>query len=209
MLNDNISPADNRRAGSVHIGNLILAIFLATLGCTLDLWTKHWAFSSLGMPAHGNIHWIIDGFFGFETSINTGALFGIGKGGVAIFAAISGLATLGIFIWLTIGGASRDRWLSVTLGLILGGVLGNLYDRMGLWGHQGVRDFILFRYKSFTWPNFNIADMLLICGAAMMMWHAFRMDAADRQEKKAAELLADDGQVAAHLEEANRVSNTA
>jgi len=188
MLNDNSTgSAGDCRVPSVNYGNLLLVAFLATAGCAADLWTKHWAFSSLGMPAYDNIHWIIEGFFGFETSINTGALFGIGKGGVAIFAVISGLATLGIFLWLTIGGASRDRWLSVTLGLILGGVLGNLYDRMGLWGEQGVRDFILFRYKSFTWPNFNIADMLLICGAAMMMWHAFRMEAIARQEEAAAE----------------------
>ena len=209
MLNDSLSSAENRRVGSVHIGNLILAVFLASLGCTLDLWTKHWAFSSLGMPAYDNIHWIIDGFFGFETSINTGALFGIGKGGVAIFAAISGLATLGIFIWLTVGGASHDRWLSVTLGLILGGVLGNLYDRMGLWGHQGVRDFILFRYKSFTWPNFNIADMLLICGAAMMMWHAFRMEAVAKGEAKAAEAAQKIASESDPLDGADRVSNTA
>ena len=184
MLKDDLpDSAGNRRVASVNYGNLMLVAFLATAGCAVDLWTKHWAFSALGMPAYDNIHWIVDGFFGFQTSVNTGALFGFGTGAVAIFAVISALATVGIFIWRTIGGASRDRWLSVTLGLILGGVLGNLYDRMGLWGQQGVRDFILFRYKSFTWPNFNIADMLLICGAAMMMWHAFRMEA----EEKAAE----------------------
>ena len=207
MLNDN-SPdsTGDRRVPLVNYGNLMLVAFLATAGCAVDLWTKHWAFSSLGMPAYDNIHWIVDGFFGFQTSINTGALFGFGTGAVAIFAAISALATVGIFLWLTIGGASRDRWLSVTLGLILGGVLGNLYDRMGLWGQQGVRDFILFRYKSLTWPNFNVADMLLICGAAMMMWHAFRMEAIAREEAKVAEESASESD---SLDKVDRVSNTA
>jgi len=63
----------------------------------------------------------------------------------------------------------------------MGGVLGNLYDRLGLWvqpGYpkqwaSGVRDWILFRYGEYTWPNFNIADSLLVCGAIMLMLHAF------------------------------------
>ena len=63
----------------------------------------------------------------------------------------------------------------------MGGVFGNLYDRMGLWvkpGYpeqwsSGVRDWILLRYEQHTWPNFNIADSLLVCGAIMLMLHAF------------------------------------
>ena len=116
--------------------------------------------------------------------------FGLGQGGVSILACISGLAAVAILIWLTLGGASRDRWLSCTLGLILGGILGNLYDRLGLWGERGVRDFILFRYEQYTWPNFNVADMLLICGAALMMWHAFRAEQLAKEKEKVQELAA-------------------
>jgi len=173
--------------GRIHVGNFLTALILAAIGCAIDLLTKAWAFGSLGMPRADNEYWIIDGFFGFETSINTGALFGFGQGGVFVLAIISALAAVALLIWLTVGGASRDRWLSLTLGLILGGILGNLYDRLGIWGERGVRDFILFRYKSHTWPNFNVADMLLICGAALMMWHAFRAEQQAKAESVALE----------------------
>jgi signal peptidase II len=72
----------------------------------------------------------------------------------------------------------------------MGGVLGNLYDRLGLWiqpgypeqWNSGVRDWILLRYGHYTWPNFNIADSLLVCGAIMLMMHAF----LERSEDQAA-----------------------
>jgi signal peptidase II len=63
------------------------------------------------------------------------------------------------------------------MGLVAGGILGNLYDRLGMHGLEppnagGVRDWILFRYKQYTWPNFNIADSLLVVGAIMLGYHA-------------------------------------
>jgi signal peptidase II len=84
--------------------------------------------------------------------------------------------------------AARDWLLTVALGMITGGILGNLYDRLGLWGGQNasgetihaVRDWILIAYGGFNvpllgekWPNFNIADTLLVCGAGLLIWHAF------------------------------------
>jgi signal peptidase II len=74
-------------------------------------------------------------------------------------------------------------WLTVTLGLVTGGILGNLYDRLNL--HRlpvpfagGVRDWILLRYGQYTWPNFNIADSLLVAGAIMLaVYSLFLADA--------------------------------
>jgi signal peptidase II len=69
--------------------------------------------------------------------------------------------------------------------MISGGILGNLYDRVGL-GYvatypmeikNNVRDWILFELDGVRifdpWPNFNIADSLLVCGAIMLFIHAF------------------------------------
>jgi signal peptidase II len=61
----------------------------------------------------------------------------------------------------------------------MGGIGGNLYDRLGLWQNpenpgewrNEVRDWILLRYQEFTWPNFNVADSLLVCGAFLLVWH--------------------------------------
>jgi signal peptidase II len=87
-----------------------------------------------------------------------------------------------LFYW----GAARDLWLTAALGSVMGGLLGNLYDRLGLpahlWpGHGGelgepihaVRDWILWQWSDeLRWPNFNIADAMLVTGAIALVVHA-------------------------------------
>jgi len=104
--------------------------------------------------------------------VNHGALFGMGgnheQTANRIFAAISILAAAGIIVWASLRGTQVDGWMSAALGLILGGTLGNLYDRIVF---TGVRDFLYF-YK-IRWPVFNVADCCLVCGAIMLLVHAF------------------------------------
>ena len=157
-----------------HHWRCVLFLSLAALGCAADLLTKSWVFQWRGMPTPNNEWWIWEGVLGIETAINTGALFGMGQGQVFFFATVSFLAIGGILYWVFLGHVTRDLLVTVALGLILGGILGNLYDWLGFWGQYGVRDWILIRYRSFTWPNFNIADSLLVVGAGILMWHAYR-----------------------------------
>jgi len=126
------------------------------------------------MPSPANEWWIWQGFVGIETAVNTGALFGVGQDMVIFFAVVSLIAVAGILYWVLWGGATSHLTVVTALGMIMGGILGNLYDRLGFWGIRGVRDWILLRYKSFTWPNFNIADSLLVIGAILLVWHAYR-----------------------------------
>ncbi len=155
---------------------------ITTLGTAADLWTKQWVFGWLGLPGENKPWWLIQDYVGIETAVNIGALFGMGAGYGWIFAALSILAAIGILIWLFAFGAIRDRWLACTTGCVTAGILGNLYDRLGLWYQPGmpiewrsaVRDWILFRYGEYTWPNFNIADSLLVCGAIMLAVHSFK-----------------------------------
>ena len=165
-----------------HVAPSRYATFVAIAagGCAADLLTKHWAFDRLGMPG-GPTHWLIPEYFGFQTSLNQGALFGLGQGQVWLFALASVVAAIGILYWLFVVGAAHDAWLNVALAAIMGGVLGNLHDRLGLWAdpqqtepRYAVRDFILVQYREWVWPNFNLADSLLVCGAALLVWHAFR-----------------------------------
>jgi signal peptidase II len=167
---------------------------LAVLGCGIDLWTKHYMFSRPDLLA-GETRWVWPHYAGFQLSLNEGALFGMGQGNVWLFAACSLAAAIAIPTWLFFFGAARDRALTIVLGCILGGVLGNLYDRAGLpglvWSEfspdrhgepvYAVRDFILLAWRwdadwqnRVVWPNFNIADSLLVCGAIALLLLSMR-----------------------------------
>lgn len=154
---------------------------IAIFGGLADLLSKYWVFQWRGMPGESAEWWMIEGYVGIQTALNPGALFGMGPGFGHLFAALSVVAAVGICIWLFRFGAARDWLLTVALACVMAGIIGNLYDRLGLWQIPGmpgeyrneVRDWILLRYKDFTWPNFNIADSFLVCGAAMLMWHGF------------------------------------
>jgi len=158
---------------------------ITAAGVAADLTTKSWVFHWLGMPGPRNTYWIWHDRIGLQTSLNKGALFGIGQGGVPLFVVLSVLAGLGILYWLFRGGAARDRLLTVALACIMAGILGNLYDRLGLPGLidegkvvHAVRDWILVMIFGHPWPNFNIADSMLVCGAILMIWHAWRYEGA-------------------------------
>ncbi len=103
--------------------------------------------------------------------VNHGALFGLGgghkTGANQFFAGVSVLAAAGILVWVSRPSAATDGWLSAALGLILGGTVGNLYDRVVF---NGVRDFLYF-YR-IDWPVFNVADCCLVVGAGMLLLHA-------------------------------------
>ena len=103
--------------------------------------------------------------------VNHGALWGIGgsqKGSANLFfAGVSLLAAGAILYWGTRGAPAREKWLSTALGLILGGTIGNFYDRI-VFG--GVRDFMHFIY--IEWPVFNFADCCLVVGAILLLTQA-------------------------------------
>ena len=119
------------------------------------------------------------GFKGLQTwsapvmpRVNHGALFGLGgeHKGLAnqVFAGVSIVAAAGILVWVSRRSTAVDGWLCAALGLILGGTIGNLFDRVVF---NGVRDFLYF-YR-IDWPVFNVADCCLVVGAGMLLVHAF------------------------------------
>jgi signal peptidase II len=122
--------------------------------------------------------------------VNHGALFGIGgsKKGTANggFAVISVLAAVAIVVWGTRAHTARERGLMVALGLILGGTVGNLFDRL-VFG--GVRDFLYF-YK-IDWPVFNVADCCLVVGAGILLVQAILFAPAEEPKPSAAPAATD------------------
>ncbi len=163
-------------------------VAVAAGGCIVDLWTKHWVFAWRGMPRDGNRWWLIEGYVGIEPALNPGALFGWGAGAGPFFAAVSVVAVLIILYLVFIARWVQEKLLLLSLALILGGICGNLYDRLGLWTLPGmpgayrteVRDWILLCYGPYTWPNFNVADSLLVAGAIGLLWNGWRTERRKR-----------------------------
>jgi len=169
-----------------HLG---LFFLVAGLGASWDLFTKWLAFTFVGLPAgpgvvgRANSVAVFPGVFSFTTSYNRGALWGFGNQIVkiphsnTIFAVLSLLAAAAILYWVLARGAARSRLLALSLGLILAGTAGNCYDRLL---HPGVRDFLYF--ELINWPIFNFADSFLVCGALLLMLHAFLYDLGEAGE---------------------------
>lgn len=172
--------------------NFLRFLAIAIAGCAADLLTKAWAFAQIQMPGMRPPQWIVPGVLGFETSLNEGALWGIGQGKSWLFAIFSLVALAAVLIWFCAGGG-RSRLVSVALGSIAAGILGNLYDRLGMPGlswhfdsasHRlgdpvfAVRDWILLMLGPYHWPNFNIADALLLTGAGIILLYGFRQPAS-------------------------------
>lgn len=157
---------------------------LVLSGTFWDLYSKSVVFSSLPYPG-GISQWtqtLFGGWLEFRllTSFNEGALWGIGQGFTAVFAGMSLLAAVGVVLWLFAFRGAVSLWLTVALGLVMSGTLGNLYDRLG-W-HQceiageklfAVRDFLSFTFGTYHYPIFNYADVFLVTGAVMLGLFSF------------------------------------
>jgi signal peptidase II len=105
---------------------------------------------------------------------NTGAAFSLLRdagGWQRWFFVLLGLAiSVVLVVWL-LRLPRTARWLACTLALILGGALGNLWDRLQ-WGH--VIDFVDVYVAGWHWPAFNVADSAITIGAVMLIIDSFR-----------------------------------
>jgi signal peptidase II len=171
---------------------ICLFAIISSIGLAADLLTKHWVFQALGMPGEykaltnpelNAVYWVVPDIAGFQTSLNLGALFGIGQGQTTILVVLSFVFLVGILVYILIW-AWQSFFLSCVLGMITAGICGNLYDRLGWHGlvypdfHPSagdpiyaVRDWIFCMIGTFAWPNFNIADSLLVCSVILLLAH--------------------------------------
>jgi signal peptidase II len=167
----------------------------AIIGLTLDLWTKSVAFQNLvqqvivgpdgsqTIPSRGPYRFI-PGWLEFTAHTNDGAVFGIGQGRQWLFIVISVAAI--VFLTYLFSTSGRQRLYQFILGMLLAGVLGNMYDRVRL-GY--VRDMI-HALPAYHWPGtefplfpwiFNVADCLLCVGVGLMVVYSlfFARDIAE------------------------------
>ena len=144
----------------------------------LDQWTKHLASLELNyrVPVE------LTSWFDLTLAHNTGAAFSFlaGAGGWQrwFFTAVAAAVSVVLIVWLS--RLPRHRVpLAVALGLVLGGGLGNLYDRVAL-GY--VVDFISIHYHQWYWPAFNIADSAITVGAVVLVLDSFRGTESSTQQ---------------------------
>ena len=153
-------------------------LWLSAVVVVLDLGTKWLATDMLDYA----ISVPVLPFFNFTLLHNTGAAFSFlaSAGGWQrwFFAALAVAISVMLVKWLA--SIRGDKWLAIAIALVLGGALGNLYDRV-LLGY--VVDFLHFYWDSYHFPAFNIADSAITVGAIMMALDIFRKPTSDAPEK--------------------------
>jgi len=119
-----------------------------------------------GVLADGRPVTVVPHVLDLRLHLNPGASFGIGSGWAPLFAIIAVVAAIAIVKLRSAGPDSRT--LSIGLGLLLGGALGNLIDRLTSSDHA-VTDFL----DMHIWPVFNLADAAIVVGALMTFFYVY------------------------------------
>jgi signal peptidase II len=131
----------------------------------LDQLTKAWL---VGQLSPGEAINVIGDLVRFIYSQNSGALFGLFRDNAVIFGIVS-LAVIGLIVAYH-GRAGRSQYLSIALGLLLGGALGNVTDRLRF-GY--VVDFVDIGIGDLRWYTFNVADAAISLAIVMLIGAAF------------------------------------
>ena len=153
---------------------------LAAVVAAADRLTKLWVLDAF-RPGESLA---VTDFFNLVLAFNKGAAFSFlaGAGGwqTAFFAGVAIVATM--VIGALILRHAGNRVFCLGLALILGGALGNLYDRLA-YGH--VVDFLDFHAAGWHWPAFNVADSGITVGAAILIAESFLRRGGERGETQA------------------------
>lgn len=160
-----------------------LALGLAAVVLLLDQISK-WVILALVMQPPRAIE--VTGFFNLVLAYNTGVSFGLLGGEAAwkpwVLSLLALIIVAGLFYWLR---RQPEGRLAVAVGLVAGGALGNVIDRM----HQpGVVDFLDFHLGGWHWPAFNVADSGISIGVVILVldglfWDRRRSKTTDNDNK--------------------------
>jgi len=137
----------------------LIWIITAAAICLADQAAKY---AVRSLIAYGDRIAVIDDFFYLTYHENTGAAWGIFKGGRFIFITITIIliAAMAFLIY-----RAKNRLFKTSLSFIIGGASGNLADRI-ISGRVG--DFLDFRFGSYVYPSFNVGDMFIVVGTIML-----------------------------------------
>ena len=147
-------------------GSLRLTFLVAACVVLVDQLTKHWAVNALSDSTPRHVLWTLQ----WNLSFNSGMAFSRGKGLGPVIGLLALVVVVGIVLSVR---RNSSTVVAVAAGLVLGGALGNLCDRLFRgdgWLHGSVIDFIDFQW----FPIFNVADIgVNVGGALFVLWSLF------------------------------------
>ena len=142
-----------------------IAVLIALLDQVTKLWVLRWLDPDLPVP-------VVDGYFWLVNWGNSGAAWGLFPNSNLILATIS-VVTLGVIAIFHRSFQIHRLGNKIALGLIAGGILGNVVDRFH---HGHVVDFLDFAFRGHHWPAFNVADSSICVGVGIYLIVTWRDD---------------------------------
>ncbi len=159
------TPADAQPALRPSTSGLALLLCLGVI--LLDQLSKWWITAVVMQPPRLIP---LTGFLNLALAANRGVSFGMlrleGPWGPWLLSAFALAIVAWLFRWQQ---RARDRWIAASVGLIAGGAIGNVADRLG---RQAVVDFIDLHAGGYHWPAFNLADSAITLGVVLLLVEA-------------------------------------
>jgi signal peptidase II len=173
-------------------------LIVGVVSLVADQITKLWARHSLPtftVPdgrTFGRAVEVIPNFWDWRLSHNPGAAFGLfsGTDTARIFLSVIGIVAVLAIFWMVKKAREDQTRLAVALGLVVGGAIGNLIDRIAI---GVVTDFVVWKYYDTEWPTFNVADVTLVIGVGLLFIDMSAEARREAREANAAKSAADSG----------------
>jgi signal peptidase II len=147
----------------LRLGLAVAAVILAA-----DQATKWWILEVVRLPEIGRI--VVTPFLNLTMVWNRGVTFGLLAGEAWWHAWLLATVALGVAVALLVWLArAPDRWTAIAIGLVLGGAVGNVIDRMRF---GAVADFVDLHAFGWHWYVFNLADSAIVVGVGLLLAHA-------------------------------------
>lgn len=170
----------NQQVSRGRLWTYALIALVVTL--VADLWTKSWVWNHL-RPSGRSVE-LLGSTLELSFAFNRGTAFSVIREvqHPLVFLPIT-LLVIGLTALISLRSPGVGRLRMLALGLVSGGALGNLHDRLfriDTLGDHGVVDFIKFNYPwGGSWPSFNVADTALVVGTVLLMFSLSRRSASD------------------------------
>lgn len=163
------------RLAAIALGPLTpVGAGMAIVACLLDQALKYWLLFVFDIGAKGTVVLapVLDLVLVWNSGISYGLLQQTTATGRWILLGVKAVAVILLWGWLA---RTRSKLAAVSLGLIIGGALGNAIDRLS---YGAVVDFVLFHIFGFNWYVFNLADAAIVAGVGGLLYESLRTESA-------------------------------